>query len=209
LQRLIHSGEIGQRARDLVDAAERYVDELGWDIIPVVGKRPLKGVKWARGSETPWNTRREMLCSPRATGIAVLLGERSGGLIARDFDDARAYDRWCEREPGLAAQLPTAQSRRGYHIYAYATEPTATQKLPGHAGELRADGAYLILPPSNHPSGPPHYRWLRSPYEPDWVKLRIDPTRLCADISNNNETAISVNLLFTQANPSRHIACDQ
>ena len=81
--------------------------------------------------------------------------------MARDFDDVESYERWCDENPELAASLPTSQTPRpGRHV---------SHGLRGRArlstledGELRGDGAIIVLPPSLHSTGR-SYDWMLEP----------------------------------------------
>src|SRR5262249_28861343 len=92
-----------------------------------------------------------------ARGIAVVLGEPSGGLACRDFDQEDRYELWARRFPDLAASLPTAKTHRGQAVY--------FRGPPGYSdledGEYRANEKHIcFLPPSWHPKGGCYYRWL-------------------------------------------------
>jgi hypothetical protein len=89
--------------------------------------------------------------------IAIIGGEVSGGLAIRDFDDADAYHRWAAAHPDLAANLPTVQTGKGYHVYFRTPSKTRSKKYAD--GELRAEGNYWLAPPSRHESGR-MYEWL-------------------------------------------------
>ena len=139
----------------LRDAAAEYRD-AGLSVFAVSGKAPL--TKWAEYSRR-LPTQRELASMPwnRATGIALALGAVSGGLVARDFDDAEAYGRFSSEHPWLAAQCPTVHTARGYHVYFLAGKKTKTINCPD--GELRGSRAYVLLPPSRHPCGI-EYSWV-------------------------------------------------
>lgn len=141
----------------LLDSALAY-SARGWSMLPTIGKRPaIRSWKSAQREPADDATLREWFARATPTGLAVVLGNVSGGLAARDFDDAAAYARWAEAHPTLARELPTAQTRRGYHVYA--TIPGARTIDVGD-GELRGEGAYVMLPPSAHPLGGNYGPWL-------------------------------------------------
>ena len=151
---------------------------LGWSIIPIRSRDKKAAVKWKpyqeqRADDTAL---RRWFGNGSAYGMAVVLGEVSGGLVCRDFDDMAAYDAWAATYSELAKTLPTVETGRpGRHVYALAS-PDQIQELTGGGtvtfadGELRAGGGYCVLPPSIHPSGR-SYRWL---IEPDDAVLEID-----------------------------------
>jgi hypothetical protein len=144
-------------------AEARKLLRLGWCILPCAGKRPAVAYKHIR-SPADRPSAAELaarFARPGVTGFGVLTGAASGGLVNRDFDVADAYRLWARAHPDLAALLPTAQTRRGYHVYARAAY-VGTHALGD--GEVRA-GTYVVLPPSAHPSGG-IYRWLIPPTDP-------------------------------------------
>lgn len=154
---------------DVLSAALSY-SKFGWSLIPLTASTKLPAVKWkpfqtARADEhqlCTWFDRREDL------GLAVVLGPVSGGLTCRDFDDVAAYEVWKAANPELAKTLPTARTKRGFHVY-FHSDLERTEKFAD--GELRGKGGYVVLPPSRHPDGG-DYQWIIEP-TPDIH--RIDP----------------------------------
>lgn len=141
----------------LIAAAVAYA-ERGWSVIP------LRADKKAR---VPWKVAQTVRAAPGelagwfdrlkdVEGVGVVLGAVAGNLAARDFDDAAAYRRWAATYADLAASLPTVRTGRGFHVY-FRAAGVKTRKLGD--GELRGEGAYMVLPPSRHPSGAV-YSWL-------------------------------------------------
>jgi hypothetical protein len=65
-------------------------------------KEPL--VKWKPFRETPPTEEQihEWFGDNGDFGIAILMGDASGGLIARDFDDMLSDGRWARAYPKLA-----------------------------------------------------------------------------------------------------------
>src|SRR5262245_34135773 len=129
---------------ELREAAKRY-REFGWHVVPVRGKQPR--CQWSK--RQPDHKIDPLFDDPETTGLAVVLGSQSGGLYARDFDDLASYSRWSEQYPELAAKLPTSQTPRpGRHVFAPSEALCKTQKFVD--GELRGEGAIIVLPPSLH-----------------------------------------------------------
>lgn len=126
----------------------------GWSIIPVIGKRAA--VHWRR-FQTRCPTERElrsMFAQPGITGLAVILGQVSGGLACRDFDDRGAARDWYRANNDLAKRLPKVHTRRGCHYYFRG--PAAFHVFGD--GEYRGgSGQYCVLPPSQHQDG--EYAW--------------------------------------------------
>lgn len=146
---------------DVLSTAKKYA-ALGLAVIPIRAGTKTPALKsWKRyQKERPteleqldWFDGRDDL------GIAVVCGKVSGGLTCRDFDVEQSYHVWAGANPELAAFLPTAKTARGYHVF-FRSDLDRVEKLVD--GELRGDGAIVVLPPSRHPSGF-QYRWLREP----------------------------------------------
>lgn len=164
----------------------------GLSIIPVIGKQPA--CRWRHyQKERPSPEVVQKLFERRGiTGLAVVLGRVSGGLAARDFDDAGAYHTWAAENPADAKRLPTVQTARGFHVYGRLKEEVF---IDLGDGELRADsGHYVLLPPSVHPDGPV-YSWLNP--LPDG-RLPLLPRSLTWKAGSGGATTHQ---------PRQHIAC--
>ena len=98
---------------DLLHAAEQY-REIGWQLVPVVGKKPR--LSW----KTPpsWDKMTPFWDDPETTGLAVILGAPSGDLVVRDFDKSGAFDRW---------KLTSGTATRGASLSLAADEERAWQ----------------------------------------------------------------------------------
>lgn len=147
-------------AQNLAEALALY-DRLGFCVIPIgPDKRPAFGSLvdgWL-----PYQKRRSTLAEhqlwwPHAglvQNIGVVTGQVSGGLVAIDCDDLATYHRICQAMPELRHSL-TARTSQGMHIYCVALEPVATTKftLHGKTHHVKAEGGYVVAPPSRHESG--------------------------------------------------------
>lgn len=149
--------------------------------------------------------------SGRNYGVAIILGEVSGGLGVRDFDVDGSYARWAGENPAVAQQLPTVATGRpgGHHVYFRVLPDVhaairAERGKPGNGaidlgdGELRADvGCYVVAPPSTHPSGA-RYRWVIPladevpAIDPRDVRLLHDWTPPAANSTEGTEVIVSV-----------------
>lgn len=139
-------------AVDVLSAALRY-HSLGWSIIPIVSgtKRPaIKTWKPFQSKRADEQQLRDWFDKRDDLGLAVVLGTVSGGLTCRDFDFEAAYHAWKAANPDLAKMLPTVKSGRGFHVYCLSD---LDRTLKRDDGELRGNGAIVVLPPSRHPSG--------------------------------------------------------
>ena len=148
----------------LLIAALKY-HQLGWSIVPILPRSKKALGSWAqyqneRASEAQI---REWWQKSPAAGIAVVLGKISG-IFAVDIDDENAFAALQKQNIQLDDEpTPLQKTSRGFHyIFAYPEEGLHTQTFDG--GEIRSDGAYIILAPSVHPSG--HiYQWTLSPFQ--------------------------------------------
>lgn len=151
----------------------QYYHEFRWSIIPVPFGTKVPKLQWKSFQDQRASLKNiEDWFIGRQTNVAIITGRVSGGVYIRDFDDADSYYRWCAEHGSLAAVCPTVATRRGFHVYCRWDHPLSTCKLD--SGELRAEGAYTLLPPSKHPEGN-LYSWIRPPRSfvdiPD-----VDPT---------------------------------
>lgn len=139
--------------------AQRYVDAYGWALLPAKGKRPhvRRWERFQREQPCPKELA-DMFSVPGCTGLCVVAGAVSGGLVVRDYDQPDAYRAWAAGHADLAASLPTVQTARGYHVY-FCGDVERIITLPD--GELRGGGISL-LPTSYHPSGT-RYVWTVEP----------------------------------------------
>ena len=125
----------------------------GINVLPIAAgtKRPPAGCHWKR-----WQSDRQTEQDIRKlfvgdVGVGVILGAVSGNLAVRDYDVADAYPQWATTYPQWAGILPTANTRRGQHVYFTNGDRLTTRRFDD--GELRGYGAYVLAPPSQHPDG--------------------------------------------------------
>lgn len=126
----------------------------GWSVIPIRpgSKQPL--VPWAE-----FQSRRATVAEVEGwfqrwpdAGVGIVTGKVSN-LIVLDQDNPEALD---GRECPLT---PVAQTAQGYHWYFAhpgGVVRNFARRVPGL--DLRADGGYVVAPPSRHPSGR-EYTW--------------------------------------------------
>jgi hypothetical protein len=177
--------QAGSPAASILESALAYC-RRGWSIIPIAAgtKKPPKNFRWKKYQKNR-PTEAELLswfADRDDLGLAVIFGRVSGRLTCRDFDTMAGYDRWKAEHPDLAAQLPTVSTARGRHVYSVA-DHNGIQKLVD--GELRGDGGYCLLPPSQHPDGPT-YRWLVP--LPDGDLPLVEDVRAAGLCFHSNET---------------------
>lgn len=156
----------------VVEAAVQYATR-GWSVLPMRANKKPAVVTWLERQRIAVKPEDVAVWFDRVsgvTGVGIVLGAVSGGLVVRDFDDADGYAKWSKAFPRLAETLPTVKTGRGMHVY-FRCAGVSTRTCGD--GELRGEGVYVVAPPSKHPSGT-YYEWLVPLPEGD-VPL-VDPT---------------------------------
>jgi Bifunctional DNA primase/polymerase, N-terminal len=138
----------------IIEAALYYAQN-GWPVFPLVGKVPFKDSNGNKDAtmnpeqiQTWWNTR------PTAN-IGLATGKRSGVIVV-DIDPPEGHFSLKELQATYAPLPDTRRSRtanKGLHfLFAYPTDGKTYRNavgLAGHVGvDIRADGGYIVLPPS-------------------------------------------------------------
>jgi hypothetical protein len=118
--------------------------------------------------------------------VAVILGDVSGNLCCRDFDNAGAYQAWVAQTPDYASTLPTAQTARGFHVYFTATGQ-ATQKLgDGNSiGGLRQASTRKVVENEALRGEPPQKTLDHALFEVELDNLLCDHARVFEDHGAN------------------------
>ena len=145
----------------LLSAANDYLAR-GWSVLPIASNKkpaiktwkPLQRERPDQSDFIEWF--KPTAFGGSVVGLGIILGDVSGGLVVRDFDEPGSYEAWKAQFPEFAATLPTVQTGRGHHVYAR-VPGCKTRKLGD--GELRAEGSYVVAPPSMHASGA-EYSWI-------------------------------------------------
>lgn len=171
---------------ETVKAVENYL-HLGWSVIPVCapaqggckhhesckspGKRSL--VEWGKYQRKAPTTRQVRAWFEKwpDANVAVLTGTTSGiAVLDVDANDA---------EVGPMQLTPRSLTGRGQHNFFELKRNLRSQHL-SESLEMKADGKYVVLPNSIHPSGS-EYLWAISPFEldgkladiPDWLERQL------------------------------------
>ena len=166
----------------VVDYAQIYAAR-GWHVLPLRGKIPIvaHGVKAASCDltqiETWWTVE-------PAGNVGVACG-RVSGLVVLDIDPRHGGDETLLDLQAIHGKLPPTlevlTGGGGRHLYF--KYPAGVQYVKCSAGQLgpgldvRADGGYVVAPPSIHPDTGKPYEWEASsdpmtddPAElPDWL----------------------------------------
>src|SRR4051812_13037587 len=91
----VPAGKAGRLIQAALDLHQRF----GWCVIPARGKKPAGRWKQYQRRRQDEDELRRLFAPPGVTGLAVILGPVSGGLVCRDFDTADGYRVWAQRYP--------------------------------------------------------------------------------------------------------------
>ena len=160
----------------ILKQANEYIDQ-GWSILPVKPseKRPYmtnwlqyQHVKATKDMAENWFT------SLTGAGVGMVTGRISGVVVL----DIESYCRIPIEE--LLRRYPTQMVSRtgsgGYHLfYIY---PNDVPKIANRVGifegaDIRADGGFIVLPPTRHPNGK-QYEWVKTGFPGMFPKALLD-----------------------------------
>ena len=166
--------------QQLKEAAIDYL-EHGWSVIPLQGKRPT--LAW-KEYQTRMATKEEIeawFVDESVTGVGIVTGSISK-LIELDIDRGSSYP--TETLPETASVIT---GDGGFHYYfEYHSEEHVKNKVSIYSStDIRAEGGYVVAPPSLHPETGEYYRWSirRAPVEV--------PSALLQDIVQSEEVGHS------------------
>jgi hypothetical protein len=139
----------------MIDAAIQYVSS-GFRVFPVgTDKKPLTAHGLKDCTMTQQGVKEHWAKFPEA-GIGIV----TDGLVVLDFDAGHGGLDSLEKMQAKYGELPTTRTHMtgggGFHyIYKQNGTPVRnTVTLGGYAGvDIRANGGYIVAPPSKHPSG--------------------------------------------------------
>lgn len=150
----------------MTEAAVMYA-EHGLAVFPLEaqGKKPATEHGLKDASADPAVVR-EMFSKRPFSNIGMACGAQSGGIIVVDIDidDEQGKDgsmslrKW-EHEHGEIPDTATTKTGRGGSHYLYRSTGKTRSRIACQEGiDIRADGGYIVLPPSIHPNGE-QYEW--------------------------------------------------
>lgn len=147
----------------MIDQIKEYVNS-GWSILPVKPeeKRPFM-TNWLQYTKTKasMDTVENWFNNLSGAGVGAVTG-RISNMIVLDVES------WCKTPiEELLKRYPTQMIAKsgsgGYHLYYQ--YPQGVSKVSNRVGifegaDLRADGGFIVLPPTIHPNGN-RYEWIK------------------------------------------------
>ena len=158
---------------ELKEAALNYA-KLGLAVFPIIprAKKPLTANGFKDATTDPAKIDEWWTVHPDAN-VGIATGDMSGGLAVidmdvdkeKDKDGYHAFMRWCDENfLILPDSWLSITGRGGYHLMY-----KSTFSVPSKIGwledvDIRANGGYIVAPPSIHPNGA-RYEWEQAPDE--------------------------------------------
>lgn len=162
---------------ELLEAALNYA-KLGLAVFPLQerGKEPITHNGFENASTEERQIRLWWKRNPNAN-IGIAMGQMSGGLVAIDMDIDKeegkdgyhTFTKWCaDNYLVLPDSWLSITGRGGYHLF-YQTDMPVPSKIGWLEDvDIRANGGYVVAPPSVHPNGT-KYQWEQAPEDYELV----------------------------------------
>lgn len=145
---------------NILDAARFYVHEMGWSVIPLKDKDKIPAIPSWKELQKRLPTDQELVNwfgSGKPRNIGIVTGAISN-LDVLDLDSPQAVS---YAEQHFFKSHLIVQTAKGQHWYY--SHKTGSKNFQGRADmpniDLRAEGGYVVAPPSLHPTGA-RYTWL-------------------------------------------------
>ncbi|HLO98473.1 MAG TPA: AAA family ATPase [Fimbriimonas sp.] len=144
-------------ASKVKDLAIHY-RSMGLCVVPVKHGTKMPSIDWKQyQTEKPMLGELLLWFSSNSTGIGLICGKVSRGIVCLDFDAPGSYEAFRASNPQIAS-FPTAQSHRGKHVFFISPEEVKSGALyfegfEGKAGDIIAERKFVVLPPTQHPEG--------------------------------------------------------
>jgi hypothetical protein len=159
----------------LLKTALNFADR-GIATFPLKRKAPLTRRGFKDASTDPSRVTAMFNAAPNATGIGLPTGGFSGLVVVdRDGDSDLARQIW----DSLPPTVEVATSRGRHRYYSVPKGTRVKSRMLAEDVDLKADGGYVVVPPSLHPSGA-RYRWVSghsqmAPLPEDLIEVEETP----------------------------------
>jgi len=158
---------------ELKEAALQYA-KIGLAVFPLIprDKKPLTENGFKNATTDPARIEDWWNIHPDAN-IGIATGQMSGGICVIDMDVDKEEDKdgyhnfvdWCDQNfLVLPDSWLSITGRGGYHLFYRSAFPVPSKIGWLEDVDIRADGAYIVAPPSIHPNGT-RYEWEQAPEE--------------------------------------------
>lgn len=190
-----------------------YYRNCGLSVIPLRprDKRPALA-SWKEYQERlPTDAEIEEWWSPGTDrGIGIVCGGVSG-MVALDFDAHLTARSFLDLHPEFEDGTIRVVTARGQHVWVQVRERVATLRIEEIGLDIKAEGSYVVAPPSIHPTGQPYefaneadvligienfHGWLRGilaslgvewqPPSDDGQRQRLDVDAVLVDLDEGN-----------------------
>ena len=159
------------------EAALQYA-KLGLAVFPIIekDKKPLTANGFKDATTDPAKIEEWWAIHPNAN-VGIATGDMSGGLVAIDMDIDKEKDKdgyhsflkWCDDNfLILPDSWLSITGRGGYHLFFKSLFPVPSKIGWLEDVDIRANGGYIVAPPSIHPNGT-RYQWEQEPSEYDLI----------------------------------------
>ncbi|MDP2950092.1 MAG: AAA family ATPase, partial [Chloroflexota bacterium] len=133
----------------------RYYLKAGLSVIPLRPRDKVATVPWTeyqrrlpmQGELAHW------WADGSESNIGVVCGPVSGNLVVLDFDNQLNLRNFLDASPNLEGETVLVGTARGGHIWLQTLEPVRTFRVEEFGLDVKAEGSYVVAPPSIHPSG--------------------------------------------------------
>ena len=162
---------------ELKEAALRYA-ATGIAVFPLIekDKKPLTANGFKDATTDPEKIEEWWSVHPNAN-VGIATGDMSGGIVAIDMDVDKEKDKdgyhsflkWCDENfLVLPDSWLSITGRGGYHLLYKSLFPVPSKIGWLEDVDIRANGGYIVAPPSIHPNGT-KYEWEQDPAEYDLI----------------------------------------
>lgn len=160
--------------QELKKVAHQYLSNH-WSIIPLTGKQPIIDWKEFQTRLPEAEEVEHWFNDERVTGIGIVTGKLSN-LVVLDIDQGSDYPTKL-----LPQTLSSLTGNGGLHYYFQYSELEDLKNKVGfqYKTDLRAEGGYVVAPPSIHPVTKKYYEWIDEKTSPAPIpqQLIIDLTK--------------------------------
>ena len=151
-------------SNEMLNAALKYAS-FGWYVFPLEGKEPMPTTSGFYSATRDPELIQFWWGNHPDRNIGIATGSKFSHLVVIDLDVKEGKDgteslREWEKEHGELPETVTAISGSGgVHLYYYSDLPFTSKRDIMDGVDIRADGGYIVAPPSIHPDTGRPYVW--------------------------------------------------